>query len=117
MKSATFAALAPPEWSSAGMIVSDNSSTSSCCKGVKKREGKLFSEDLPTGLAGAVSACGCSSVTAGRGSNEAPTMAAEVFSHSRRSCRGLTGLLLDMLNLQGRSEKFDCEVVPGRHGQ
>src|SRR5437764_841658 len=54
---------------------------------------------------------------AGRGSNEAPAMAAEVFSHSRRSCRRSIGLLLDMLHLQVPFAKFVREVVAGAPAQ
>src|SRR5256885_4710685 len=54
---------------------------------------------------------------AGRGSNEAPTMAVEVFSHSRRSCRRSIGLLLDMLHLQVPFAKFVREVVAGAPAQ
>src|SRR2546430_4905638 len=52
-----------------------------------------------------------------RGSNEAPTMAVEVFSHSRRSCRRSIGLLLDMLLLQVPFAKFVREIVTGAPAQ
>src|SRR5437660_9943137 len=88
------------------MIVSDNSSTSACWAGVKKRPAGLFGAELAAGLLGGVAVCGCSPLRAGKGSSDAPSAAAELFNHSRRSCRRSTGSLLDMFHLQISFSKF-----------
>src|SRR5215831_7042955 len=98
------------------MIVSDNSSTSVCWAGVKKGPVGLLCPELAAGLV-AGAACGCSPVTAGPDSSDAPSAAAEVFSHSRRSCRRSIGSSLDMFHLQISFAKFVRQEVAGAPAQ
>src|SRR5713101_4404165 len=96
MWSATLAAFAPPEWLSAGIIVSDNSSTSVYCAGGKNRVADLVSPAFPCDAAGVVSAWASSEGTPYKGKSDPPRTVAEVFSHWRRSCFRLIGPFVDI---------------------
>src|SRR5271163_4979650 len=97
MKSATLAAFAPPECASAGMIVSESSSTSSYCAGVKNRALEAVCEASACGGAAGEGAACSSDAAAGSGNTAAPKTAAEVCNHCRRSCFKLMGSCADIL--------------------